>query len=103
LLSRIVRDRVSRADSTLGGSAASIRRQALALLTIPHNDCLSSNAIVSISGLTRCPFGLESYASGCLRSVPKVRRCTDLPNFERESATQGVAGASIGLSFPASR
>ena len=48
LLARIVRRAVSRAPSTFGGSAASMRRQVLALMMTPQRDSFSSFAIGSV-------------------------------------------------------
>ena len=48
LPSRIVRRAVSRAPSTFGGSAASIRRQVLALVMMPDSGWLSSCAIDAV-------------------------------------------------------
>ena len=48
LPSRIVRRAVSRAPSTLGGSAASIRRQVLALVTMPDSGWLTSCAMDAV-------------------------------------------------------
>ena len=49
LPSRIVRCAVSRAPSTFGGSAASIRRQVLALVTMPDSGWLTSWAIDAVN------------------------------------------------------
>ena len=49
LPSRIVRLAVSRAPSTFGGSAASIRRQVLALVMMPESGWLTSCAIDAVS------------------------------------------------------
>ena len=46
--SRIIRRAVSRAPSRLGGSAASIRRHVLALVTIPANGWLTSCAMDAV-------------------------------------------------------
>ena len=48
LPSRIVRRAVSRAPSTFGGSAASIRRQVLALVMMPDSGWLTSCAIDAV-------------------------------------------------------
>ena len=49
LPSRIVRRAVSRAPSTFGGSAASIRRQVLALVMMPDSGWLTSCAIDAVN------------------------------------------------------
>ena len=51
LPSRIVRLAVSRAPSTFGGSAASIRRQVLALVMMPERGWLTSWAIEAVNAL----------------------------------------------------
>src|SRR5215831_9900030 len=70
LLQRIIRRAVSRAPSTFGGSADNMRRQVLALISMPQRHSLSSFANESVFCL--CFVDLSSRALA-IDSSPKGR------------------------------
>ena len=82
LPSRIVRRAVSRAPSMFGGSAASIRRQVLALVMMPDSGWLTSCAIDAVNAprlvtLATCASSeraLPSASSARLRSSMSMSR-----------------------------
>ena len=76
LPSRIVRRAVSRAPSTLGGSAESIHRHVLELVMMPERGWLTSCAIDAVS--TPKLVTLATFASSDLalaRASSDLRRC----------------------------
>jgi hypothetical protein len=69
LLARIARRAVSRAPSTFGGSAASMCRQVLTLMTTPQRDSFSSFAIDSVIRPSVVPLRKErdsGRSPGCI-------------------------------------
>ena len=74
--SRIVRRAVSRAPSTLGGSAASIRRQVLALVMMPESGWLTSCATDAVKAPRVVTLATwASSARTLLRASSASRRC----------------------------
>src|SRR5258708_14370485 len=84
LRSRIVRRAVSRAPSTFGGSAASIRKQVLALVTMPDRGWLISYAVFCLKKKTTAlaqdrtvlSYNQDKYSTHMQRSLAPLDKTT---------------------------